>query len=56
MKRVIEEARFLGVPRIFLYTPGSETLYLKLGWSVLERTFYHELWGDAPITIMDFAM
>ena len=56
VKRVIQEARSLGVPRIYLYTPGSGTLYLGLGWSVVERTFYRELWGDTPITIMDFTM
>jgi GNAT superfamily N-acetyltransferase len=55
VKRVIQEARSLGVPRIYLYTPGSGTLYLRLGWSIVEHTFYRELWGDTPITIMDFA-
>jgi GNAT superfamily N-acetyltransferase len=56
IKRVIDEARSLGVSRIYLYTPGSGTLYLRLGWSVVERTFYRQLWGDTPITIMDFVL
>jgi GNAT superfamily N-acetyltransferase len=56
IKRVIDEARSLGVSRIYLYTPGSRTLYLRLGWSVVERTFYRQLWGDTPITIMDFVL
>jgi len=54
VNRVTQEARSLGFPRIYLYTPGSGTLYLRLGWNVVERTFYHELWRDTPITIMDF--
>ena len=54
VKRVIQEARSLGIARIYLYTPSSGGLYLKLGWSVIEHTFYRELWGDTPITIMDF--
>jgi GNAT superfamily N-acetyltransferase len=54
VKRVIREAQSLGIPRIYLYTPDSGTLYLRLGWSIVEQTFYRELWGDTPITIMDF--
>lgn len=56
IRRVIDEARSLGVSRIYLYTPGSGTLYLRLGWSVVQRTFYRQLWGDTPITIMDFVL
>jgi GNAT superfamily N-acetyltransferase len=51
VERVIEEARSLGVPRLYLYTPGSGDLYLGLGWSAIERTFYRELWRE----IMEFA-
>jgi len=52
--RVVQEARSLGVPRLYLYTPGSGELYLRLGWSVVERTFYRELWGETEVTIMEF--
>ena len=55
VERVVAEARSLGVPRLYLYTPGSGTLYLRLGWSVVERTFYRELWGETEVTIMEFA-
>jgi GNAT superfamily N-acetyltransferase len=55
VERVAHEARSLGVPRLYLYTPGSGALYLSLGWSVLERTFYRELWGETEITIMELA-
>jgi GNAT superfamily N-acetyltransferase len=52
--RVVTEARSLGVPRLYLYTPGTGALYLRLGWSVVERTFYRELWGETEVTIMEF--
>jgi N-acetylglutamate synthase-like GNAT family acetyltransferase len=56
VERVVQEARALGKPRLYLYTPGSGALYLRLGWCVAERTFYHELWGEQEITIMEFAI
>jgi len=55
VNRVVREARLLGVPRLYLYTPGSGALYLQLGWSFVERTFYRELWGETEITIMEIA-
>jgi hypothetical protein len=30
-------------------------LYLRLGWSVVESTFYRELWGEQELTIMELA-
>jgi GNAT superfamily N-acetyltransferase len=56
VERVVQEARALGKPRLYLYTPGSGALYLRLGWCVAERTFYRELWGEQKITIMEFAI
>jgi GNAT superfamily N-acetyltransferase len=55
VERVVQEARALGIARLYLYTPGSGALYLRLGWSVMERTFYRQLWGDQEITIMEIA-
>jgi N-acetylglutamate synthase-like GNAT family acetyltransferase len=55
VKRVLQEARALRIPRLYLYTTGSGALYFKLGWSVVERTLYRELWGDQEITIMELA-
>jgi GNAT superfamily N-acetyltransferase len=55
VKRVVQEARALGTSRLYLYTPGSGALYLRLGWSVMERTFYRELWRDQKVTIMEVA-
>ena len=56
VERVAQEARVLGTPRLYLYTPGSGALYLRLGWSVMERTFYRELWGEQELTIMELAI
>ena len=55
VERVVREAHALGIRRLYLYTPGSGTLYLRLGWSIRERTFYPELWGDQEITIMELS-
>jgi GNAT superfamily N-acetyltransferase len=55
VERVVQEARALGIPRLYLYTTGSGALYFRLGWSVVEHTFYRELWGDQEITIMELA-
>ena len=39
VRRVVEEAEGLGVPRLFLFTTSreNERLYARLGWSVRER-------------------
>jgi GNAT superfamily N-acetyltransferase len=34
------EARNLGVQKLYLFTPNAEAFYLRLGWSVTERTIY----------------
>lgn len=43
-----EEARSLGVPELYLYTPGQEAFYAALGWERLERCEYRA----TPVTIM----
>ena len=40
VRRVVEEARALGVKTLYLYTPDRERFYARTGWSVLERTEY----------------
>jgi len=42
VRRVVQEAHDLGVPRAFLYTTGpeNERFYAGLGWSVRERAEY----------------
>ena len=55
VERVVLDARVLRSPRLYLYTLGSGALYLRLRWSVVERTFYRELWGEQKVTIMELA-
>lgn len=43
-----KEARELGVERLYLHTPESETFYSKLGWQVKERPQYH----GYPVSLM----
>jgi predicted N-acetyltransferase YhbS len=43
-----EKAYELGVKRLYLYTPESETFYSRLGWQLRERTKYH----GYPVTLM----
>ena len=50
VKRVMDEAKSIGIRRLFLYTPGAERFYARLGWSVFERTDYR----GAGVTIMSF--
>jgi len=38
--RVVCEAAALGVPQLYLYTPGAGEFYARLGWSVLDRCEY----------------
>jgi len=37
IERIVEEAQNLRVPRLYLYTPSTESLYEHLGWSVVKR-------------------
>jgi GNAT superfamily N-acetyltransferase len=40
MHRAVDEARRLGVSRLYLWTHSAERLYQKLRWQVVERTDY----------------
>jgi N-acetylglutamate synthase-like GNAT family acetyltransferase len=40
VSRIGDEARKLGVSKLFLFTPDRETFYSQLGWHVFERTNY----------------
>jgi len=48
--RIVEEARALGVGKLYLYTDNAEGLYSKLGWTVIEKTRYI----NADVTIMAY--
>jgi GNAT superfamily N-acetyltransferase len=40
VRRIMTEAETLAIPRLYLYTPKSESFYTRLGWRVVERTTY----------------
>ncbi len=40
VRRVMEEARDIGIEVLYLFTPDRESFYARLGWTVLERTVY----------------
>jgi len=48
-RHVVQVAKTCGFERLYLYTPGAETFYARLGWKVVERTSYR----GADVTIMD---
>jgi GNAT superfamily N-acetyltransferase len=50
VRRVMEEARQLGVETLYLFTLDQEKFYSELGWSLLERGEYHGF----PIAIMTY--
>ncbi len=52
VRRVVEEARALGVETLYLYTPDRERFYARMGWSVLERTEYM----DVQVVIMSLEL
>ena len=49
MTSAVEEARLLGVGRLYLYTPGAEGFYAGLGWKVIDRPQYRGV-GVAVMT------
>ncbi|MBC8996078.1 GNAT family N-acetyltransferase [Pseudomonas sp. N40(2020)] len=52
VNRIVEEAKALGVPQLYLYTDAAKSLYARLGWEVVEELVYEDL----PVTIMKFVI
>ncbi len=50
--KVIGKAERFGLPRLYLWTPSAEKLYLRHGWTLMERLPYHHY----EISIMDRLM
>jgi N-acetylglutamate synthase-like GNAT family acetyltransferase len=50
VRRLVAEARPLGIPKFYLYTPSEEKFYAGLGWRTLEQTTY----ASKPATVMWF--
>lgn len=49
IKRILKEAKEIGVSKLYLYTREAEGLYKKLGWKGIERIDYY---GDnVPIMV-----
>ena len=44
----VDEASRLKLPSLYLWTENLESMYLQLGWRMLERTQFH----DHDITVM----
>jgi predicted N-acetyltransferase YhbS len=41
VRRAVEVAGELGVPAVYLFTPGQEAFYERMGWSLLRRGEHH---------------
>lgn len=50
VQRVMQEARELGVPQLYLFTLDRERLYAGLGWQLIERP----IWRGREIAVMRF--
>ncbi len=48
VQHVVQQATSIGIEKVYLFTPNSESLYAYLEWSVVERAQYQ----GRPITIM----
>jgi len=48
--RIIDEARQLGIGKLYLYTATAEAFFTHLGWALVERSVFH----DAPIAVMSY--
>lgn len=45
----VELARAQGVPRLYLFTPGHEAFYARLGWTTLDASRHV---GGRPVSLM----
>jgi N-acetylglutamate synthase-like GNAT family acetyltransferase len=52
VERVVAEARRLGLPRLFLFTPDRVSFYARMGWQPVEQSN----WGATPVTIMQLEL
>jgi predicted N-acetyltransferase YhbS len=52
VRHVMRAAADLGISVLYLYTPKAEPFYTRLGWTVIERTFYR----GTNVTVMSFAI
>ena len=50
VRAIMQEAKSIGVRRLYLFTPDKVAFYQHLGWEVLERTEYY----GKTMTIMSY--
>lgn len=48
VQRVMQEARAIGVPQLYLFTLDREPFYAQLGWQLVERL----IWREREIAVM----
>ena len=53
VERAVQEAERLGVRELHLHTPDRESMYARLGWTVVERTRYRN--QDVAIMRLELA-
>ena len=41
IRRLLRQAKQIGIRNLYLYTRGQEELYEKLGWQTIEQLIYH---------------
>jgi N-acetylglutamate synthase-like GNAT family acetyltransferase len=49
VRAISEQAQKLSIGKLYLFTPGAEFFYERLGWSVLEQTDYI----NSTVTMME---
>jgi GNAT superfamily N-acetyltransferase len=52
VKRVAQEARALGFPTIYLFTPDRAAFYANLGWQTVELAD----WNGLQVTVMELPL
>lgn len=52
VNRVADEARALGLPTLYLFTPDRAAFYARLGWTIVE----HDEWNATPVTVMQLQL
>jgi N-acetylglutamate synthase-like GNAT family acetyltransferase len=52
VQRVAQEARTLGFPTLYLFTPDRAAFYANLGWQVVER----DEWNGCQVTVMELKL
>jgi len=43
IQRAVDAATAAGAKTLYIYTPGTEALYARLGWAVIERCKFRDV-------------